>query len=242
MKCPNCGSDTDDRWQYCAKCGSQLRRRGFFDQFFSHFGREFEDMEKQMREMDNIFKQHERRFEVLDLSPFFRQPSGGRGFQIKIERRTGQDPKVSVQTFGDVKKEDLEEQLKRQLHVRQGQPIRISFGPAGAQGTAPRPAVQQRPQARPAERRPAPVKELPVPKVTEEPKTEVKRIDSRVTVEMELPGVRSLEDIRVTEMPESVEVRAVAGDKGFFKILTKPGQFRVSGKSFRDGKLHLEFS
>jgi hypothetical protein len=39
-----------------------------------------------------------------------------------------------------------------------------------------------------------------------------------------------------------VEVRARAGDKAYFKIITKPEQFSVTSRKFGSGKLHLEFS
>jgi hypothetical protein len=39
-----------------------------------------------------------------------------------------------------------------------------------------------------------------------------------------------------------VEVKAIARDRAYFKILTKPAQFMLSQKSFKDGTLHLEFS
>lgn len=230
MKCARCGSNVDDKWVFCPKCGNELKRkRNIFD-IFSHFNREFEAMDKQIKQMDKRF---ERSFEAMDLSPFFRQAPKGRGFKIKITRQNNEQPKVSVETFGGVKKEDVEQQLKRQLGG--GQPIRIRITPVrpGQQTARPQPSPVQRPASQ---------KELPIPKTTEEPKTEVRRVDSKVMVDMELPGVKSIEDIRINDMPESVEVRAVAGDKGFFKILTKPGQFRVSSKSFSKGKLHLEFA
>ena len=54
--------------------------------------------------MDKSFNNMNKEFEVLDLSPFLRQPKrpGGRGFTIKITRRNNQQPKVNVQTFGNV--------------------------------------------------------------------------------------------------------------------------------------------
>jgi len=83
---------------------------------------------------------------------------------------------------------------------------------------------------------------LPVVETTEEPKAEIRRTDSKVLVDLELPGVKSENDISVQELSQSVEVRALAGKKAYFKIITKPPQFRLVKKSFSDGKLHLEFA
>ncbi len=69
----------------------------------------------------------------------------------------------------------------------------------------------------------------------------MRRIDSKVIVNIELPGVKA-SDIQITQRQESIEVKAFAGEKAFFKILTKPAQFRITSKKFEKGKLHLEFS
>jgi HSP20 family molecular chaperone IbpA len=226
MKCPNCGADVDEKWRFCPKCGARSGRRNLFDQLFSSFSKEMATMEKQM---DKLM---EKRFEAVDITPFFKPATKGRGFTIKIQRGAGMEPKVSVKTFGNVDKEKLAEQLRKQLHAKPGQPVRISLGPA-----AKAPAQRARPAPVPK-----PVKKVVVPEVTEEPKTSVRRVDSKVTVDMEMPGVKSESDISISEMQESVEVKAFAGKKAFFKILTKPAQFRLTSRKFRGGRLHLEFS
>lgn len=79
------------------------------------------------------------------------------------------------------------------------------------------------------------------PSKPEEPETHMKRLASKFVVEVKLPGVKE-EDIQIMELENSVEIRAAAKDKTYFKILTKPPQYRLTGKSFKDGVLTLEFS
>lgn len=230
MKCPNCGKDIGKVHSFCPFCGARLRRKSLFEDIFSRFNREMSQMEKQSRHMDRMF---EKQFEAFDITPFFRAPKG-KGFTIKIIQKGREKPEVSVQTFGNVDKEKVARQVREQFQL--GKPIKITLGPQVPAKAAQRPAPE-RPKTLQEMRPPA-----PAPKVTEEPKTEVKKTDGRVTVNMELPGVKSEKDIEVRDLEQSVEVKALAGDKAYFKILTKPGQFRLSKKEFRNGRLILEFS
>ena len=214
MRCTNCRANVDEKWSFCPKCGTRLRRRrSIFDIFpgniFSRMQREIKGMEKMQRSL-------ERQFETLDITPFFRAPVKRKGFTVKIIARGGEKPKVSVRTFGDVNQEEVRKEVSEQLCI-----------PAGHV---------------PREVKKPPEKPIPVPKVTEEPKTEVKRADSKVVVDMEIPGVKSESDISINELEESVEVKAMTGNKAFFKILTKPAKSRITRKTFKNGKLHLEFS
>lgn len=77
---------------------------------------------------------------------------------------------------------------------------------------------------------------------TEEPKTSVAKSASKVVVSIHLPDVKSDHDIEISDLESSVEVKALADDRAYFKILTKPPQFRLARKSFEKGVLHLEFS
>jgi HSP20 family molecular chaperone IbpA len=217
MNCPRCGAKIEKDWEYCPKCGVRFRKR---DDFFSGFfdvGKIFDRFQKMQEEINKSF---EKDFEVFDLSPAFRKPVKGKssGFTIKITRVGNKEPKVSVNTFGDVDRESVKREVK-DLAEDAGIDIR-----------------------QPAAREHKPKEELPVPKYTEEPKTSVKRLDSKVLVEIDVPGVKSDDNIRVNELENSVEVKALAGDKAYFKILTKPEQFRITRKEFRKGKLLIEFS
>ena len=202
----------ESSWKFCPSCGDRPSRAFNFSGILQRMRKEMEGM---TREMDQAF---EKDIEAFDISPYFRKSDRpkGSGFSVRIISGTGMEPKVNITTFGDVDREKIREQVEKQLGYRQ----------------------REKPVGAPARQKPA--SRLPVPKATEEPKTEVKKLDSRVVVDMELPGIKE-RDIEVNELEASVEVKAMAGDKAFFKILTKPEEFSIVEKKFEKGRLHLEF-
>jgi hypothetical protein len=224
MICRRCGKKVEKGWRFCPNCGSVTERpsKSLFDEIFSRFRREF-------RDMDRTFNRFDKEFEVLDLSPFLRKPRTprGRGFTIKITRRNNQQPKVDVKTFGNVDRDAVRKEIREEMH---------SLGmKQRSKDPLPEPARDEDLPVKPTrEEKPA--------KFMEEPKTNVKSLGTKLVVEMELDDVKSQDDIDVNELESSVEVRARAGDKAYFKIIKKPGQFSVKSKRFEKGKLFLEFS
>ncbi len=234
MKCPRCGKGVEKDWEYCPKCGFRFRESEFF-----RFDDIFERVQKQMDQMSKMF---ERDFEVFDLSPIFREKPVSRktkGFRITMSSGTGREPKVSVQTFGD-DKDELKKEIFEQLGVDKvrEKPVKPEEKREERRFRIPQLIKTSEKPAEKVERK----KELCIPATTEEPKTCVRRLDSKVVVDIEIPGVKSQENVDVRELENSVEVKALAGDKAYFKILTKPSQFRLTDKRFEKGKLHLEFS
>ncbi len=254
MKCQRCGKNADKGWEYCPSCGFRLARTerrgsGFrFDNIFERF-------DKQMKQMQEMNKTFEKDFEVFDLSPMFRDiqktpiNKKTRGFRITMSSGTGMEPKISVKTFGD-EKNDMRKDILEQLNDEKGIQIPMRSVPEERKEREKEKRFRFPGFSRSAER-PKPVQqeemseersELELPDRTEEPKTTVKRIDSRLLVDIDIPGVKSQDRINVRELENSIEVKAIADNKAYFKILTKPPQFRLSSKKFEKGKLHLEFS
>lgn len=81
---------------------------------------------------------------------------------------------------------------------------------------------------------------LKLPSETEEPETDISRSGNRVIVEIKLPGVKGAGDIDINELEGSVEVKAVAGNRGYFKIIRKPEFSRIARKSFENNALRIE--
>jgi len=223
MECPRCRSKLKNEWSYCPECG--LARSGFVSLNFNDI---FTRMRKEMTEME---KPIDRDFEVFDLSPFFRDQNKksfvikphGSGFSIRIVRSGEHKPKVTVKTFGNVNKENVLKQIYSKFGIRpeKKQPENI---------TQPKRDEYSEKITRAS------------PKKTEEPKSTVKRLGSKVIVDIELPDVKRDDDIQVKELEDSVEVRALADDKLYFKILTKPSKSGITSQDFKNGVLHLEFN
>ncbi len=79
------------------------------------------------------------------------------------------------------------------------------------------------------------------PRKTEEPKANIRRENGRVVVELDLKDAKE-KDVTINELESSVEVKAVVGDKAYFKILTKPEDTSITSSRFKNGILRLEFS
>lgn len=212
MKCEVCGSNVDKNWEFCPKCGNKMRKElpmvsfGLED-IFEQFGKEFEKMEKDMRG-------REKDFSLIDMRDIpLPKGDGAKGFTIKIVSKGGEKPKVDVQTFGDIKKEPIEQAVSKQLGFPSGErkiPLVSRIIP-------------------------------PKQKVTEEPKAKITQLPGKVLVELDLPGVKSLNDVEIKELEESAEIKAIAKDKVYFKIITLPPELALINKELKDGKLTLEF-
>lgn len=214
MICPNCGSEVEDDWKFCPVCGEPLSKRREDDVFSGMFER----LEREMEEMDKGF---ERNFEVLDLSPFFRKPVKGGGFSIRISRSADKKPEVSFRTFGDVDRREVKKKLKE---------MGIAEMPEAAA-----PAEEREPSGGEAQGF-----SVEGTRKTEEPETCIRRIDGKIVAEVRLPGVKDMEDIEVKSLGNSIEIKAIAGEKAYFKILTKPSTTKVVGKKLENGVLEIE--
>lgn len=207
MKCSKCGAEVNEGWEYCPRCGSRFRRgRDLFADVF-------ERMEHELKSMDRSF---ERNFEVFDLSPFFRKPTRGGGFSIRITRSGNEKPKVSFKTFGDVDRKDVESEI-------------------GKMGLKEIPK-QEKIEIKKTEGKVC----FEAAKITEEPETCVRNIEGRIVVEVKLPDVKDSKDIEIRSLESSIEVKAIAGEKAYFKILTKPPKANVVRKDFEEGVLRIE--
>lgn len=52
-----------------------------------------------------------------------------------------------------------------------------------------------------------------------EPKTQIRRLGDKVNYELEVPGVNSINDISITRLENGIEIRAIAKNKAYSKII-----------------------
>ncbi len=207
---------------FCPKCGKKVKE-GW--KFCSYCGAKLEPrrerrvfspfksmFERFFSEFEDFDDFFSKDFEVFDATPWFESPRGS-GFSISITQSGDKEPKVDIKTFGDVDKEKIEREVEKKFGIKPKKKI-VEVG---------------------KERR-------ALPKIMEEPKTEIKRLQDRIVVEMNLPGVESEADVELNELSESVEVKAFGKDKAYFKILKMPEGFRLMNKQMKGHKLILEFS
>jgi len=75
-------------------------------------------------------------------------------------------------------------------------------------------------------------------RVTEEPESKVRRIGNKEIITIKLPGVKE-EDVEVKRLEQSIEIRAYAGDKAYFKLIPIPPNASIE-KEFKNGVLTLK--
>ncbi len=73
-----------------------------------------------------------------------------------------------------------------------------------------------------------------------EPVTNIKASGSNIFVEVNLPFVECVDDVEISLMLESIEVRARGGEMVYFKMIKTGRQVNILNKDLRDGKLFLE--
>lgn len=225
-RCRNCSSETNKNWEFCPNCGEELNEKSRpqrivnpFAAFgniggFADFGQIFNQMEKQMAEMDRAFAESPR--EMMRQPKGFKivNPRGG-GISISIIQAGGRPPQINVKTSGEFRQ--MEPEIKREL---------------GAEVEAP---VSAR------ARHPALAFENKLSKINEtaEPETEIKKIDGKVSYTIRLPDVKKVDDIQIKRLPNSIEVRAVCGNKMYFKLFEAPQNLGIVEKSFKSGVLNI---
>ncbi len=96
--------------------------------------------------------------------------------------------------------------------------------------------LQEQPQALAAEER-----QRAPPEVTEEPEAElVKGAGGKITaLNVKLPDVESARDIKISRLPNSIEIKAYVKNKAYFKLFQLPPTSRITGTGFKNGVLAI---
>lgn len=72
----------------------------------------------------------------------------------------------------------------------------------------------------------------------EEPKTELKRFADKIIYEVSIPEVKSLDDVSITSLENSMEIKAIGKTKAYYKIVSI--NFPIISQNLDKGKLILE--
>ncbi len=74
----------------------------------------------------------------------------------------------------------------------------------------------------------------------DEPKTNLRRLSDKIIYEIELPGVKSVEDISIVKLENSIEIKALSKERAYSK--TVPFDLKISKYNLSKEKLILELS
>ena len=206
----------DRGWQFCPGCGAanvdldQLMDSDIFSNVFNQLMRQMDEDPEFMKRVEEMSKHLEKRMEMFDIKPAFQGKPEVRSSGFRINIQAEPGKKPKV----DVK--TFGTNPPQIIDAAKGRPL------GGLLGT---PMKASKPG------------KLSLEKATE-PTATAKRVQRGVEIEVDLPGAKE-SDIEVNDLQSSVEVKASAGEVGFFKIIRKPETTRVVGYSFSKGKLKL---
>lgn len=83
------------------------------------------------------------------------------------------------------------------------------------------------------------VKPKKVPKVTEEANVKTEEKDGKIIITVDLPDVKSEEDIEIKKLEQSIEIKAFAGDKAYFNLVPIPPNTHIAKTEFKNGRLKI---
>ena len=214
--CPNCGERLSEIKNFCPNCGERLTKEKSVSLLerpsFDDFFKEFN---VSLPDFNKMFKKPLfRDFEILDLTPeFFKKPNIKRsGFTIKMTRKNDEDPKFEVETFGNIDPNFIRSKIPIDIDIPKSKP------------TIDVESTQETPK---------------VANEYTEPTAETRWVDDELQVAIMLPGIIKQSDIHITQLEESIEIRAVSGKKGYFKIIQIPEAAKIVSEEFVPEKLIL---
>lgn len=111
------------------------------------------------------------------------------------------------------------------ITISSGRPIEIK------RRIEPRPIKEIKPEVK---------RPLRVVKVTEEPETKIENLGGKQIIQIKLPEVKSQDDIEINVLEQSIEIKAFAGNKGYFKLIPIPTNAEIYKKEFKNNILKIE--
>ncbi len=223
--CPRCNERISESWTYCPRCGAKLpgSKNSSGQEINGSFNDMFEDIRKQMKDalkddLSGDIEFFDLKPEFLKKHPLFR--SGG--FRVKITRAGDGPPDIDIKAFGDIDEktaEKIQKAMKKQK--------------VNLDDRKEREEKEQEKGSKKQETRYKQISEY------REPTCETKWAGDHLVVELDLPGVKSEDHIDIRKLTESIEIKAFAGNQGYFKILSIPEDAKLFKKEFRDHKLKL---
>ncbi len=215
-KCKNCGERISDKYKYCPYCSAQLRR----NQDLGMLGRD--DFMPSMDEarfprgfnviFNSLLKNLDKQFRELDTEigeDIERKPKINKGgISISISTSGSKPPEIKVRSFGDQKFKRQEQKIKK--HIKE----------------IPSKSLPQKSLKK--------ISKLP----KEEPQTNIRRLADKVIYEIDIPGVKSIKDVSIIKLENSIEIKAFTKDKAYIKLI--PINLPISDYKLSKGKLVLE--
>ncbi len=235
-KCLRCGSKVSSSSNFCSNCGADLSKNydprdygmlgkddyGSLNEFplgiSSIIGNLTKEMMKQVNSMTKEIQQPQEKVRPIKKAnnPNIKQS----GISISISSSGNGQPKIEVRKFGDGKKIN---------NIHEGE---IMIGEDDEEYEEIEEII---PNNKISVEKAKKYSKLP----KEEAKSRVRRIGDKVVYEIDIPGVKRLDDVIINRIESGIEIKAFTNDKSYFKNL--PVNYPITDyKLAKGGKLLIE--
>ena len=208
--CARCGKKTSTKFNFCPSCGSNLANNS--DEDWGMLGKD-----------DNFLEEDS-----------FSAPLLG-GFSAKmLNKMLGGAMKMLEKELEKEMKESKRTNFELYINGKRIAPdkITVTRKPIEKVTTKPKEKISRTLSQE------ALKKFLELPK--KDPLTNVRRLSNKVVYEIEVPGVESINDISIVKLENSIEIKAIAKDKAYKKII--PIDLPITDYKLDGQKLVLELS
>lgn len=238
-KCRRCNKKLGKGFDFCPYCGFEIAREkdGLLDEIDEDYeSGDLDDIENLTREIGKSMG-----FDFIDKFPF-----------NQIVKKLSKD--IEKQ-FKDIDREIAVKKGREREEVtrKDGTEIRKTTFPGGfsiqiRMGGAPEQmpmeilSSSKQPVVRQVVRQPIKLSKKELENLSKlprkEPETKVRRLTNKIIYEINLPGVKSLKDIMVNKLENSIEIKAISKDRAYFKLI--PISLPIKRYYLEDEKLILE--
>jgi len=227
-KCKRCGKKIDNEFSFCPGCGSPSKDESENEEDWGMLGKE------------DFFKDFPERAEI-------QMPFGFNNLFNSLIKNLDQQFREIDKEFG--KAEIPREKQRIPPGIRKGG---ISISISTAPGRQPEIRVHSSGNIPEFRREEEQIKKIVQEKPDlsmqklekfsklpqKEPSTNIRRLSNKIIYEIDIPGVKSLKDISIIKLENSIEIKAVAKDKAYFKLI--PINLPILNKKLSQEKLVLE--
>ncbi len=209
-KCKKCGERINSSYKFCPNCGNLINSK---DGDWGMLGRDDFMSSNEIKipmGLDRIFNSL-----IKNLNSQFESDREGRTKKPKIQKKSGIS--ISISTSKDMPPEIKINSFGNNLKPKQKEQ-----------------QVKEMPLRDLSQRSLKKISSLP----KKEPSTNIRRFSDKIVYEIEMPGVKSIDDISIIKLENSIEIKALAKNKAYFKLI--PINLPITNYNLSKGKLVLE--
>ncbi|MFH1308349.1 MAG: zinc ribbon domain-containing protein [archaeon] len=221
-KCGRCNKELAKNFEFCPFCGANLRKQKE-EQNFGLLGREDNFFDMNMVRMpfgfnklfNSLVKELDKQFKELDKE-----------MTHEIKEKKVKKPQQFPNNSG----------ISIKISTSTGKQPEINISGFGPEFEKIKDDIEEKPVIR------AHITDEQAKKYSKLPKkeamTKVRRLSNKIVYEITLPGVKSLKEVIINKLENSIEIKAFSKDSAYFKLL--PVNLPLVDYKLQDEKLILE--